>query len=246
MWDLTVLSPAGITITSFDFNARANTSGPASIEVWYVTDHTSYVGKNTNQALWTLLGSANLPDINPTGTPTNVPIGGLTINSGETVGLYFTRTDATSIGYTNGPLGAFTNNDVRWEDRGLGVVYPFGSSFTPRIFNGTVHYDCGGGGGFTIRLSGDCPGQKTLEWSGAGSGQMGIVVGNSQGNTTIPNGPCQGTQLGISGGLILYNVIGTQGGQGQVSTTVGTPACGKFVQCINTGTCDTSNVAGPI
>jgi len=101
-------------------------------------------------------------------------------------------------------------------------------------------------GGFIISLTGPCPGQKTLAWNGAGSGQMGIVVGNSQGNTNIPNGPCQGTQLGISGGLILYNVIGTQGGSGQVSTTVGTPACGKFVQCINTGTCETSNVAGPI
>jgi len=102
------------------------------------------------------------------------------------------------------------------------------------------------GGGFRITLTGPCPGQKTLTWDGAGSGQMGIVVGNSQGNTNIPNGPCQGTQLGISGGLILYNVIGTQGGSGQVSTTVGIPACGKFVQCINTGTCETSNVAGPI
>jgi len=104
----------------------------------------------------------------------------------------------------------------------------------------------GNAGGFNIRLSGPCPGQKTLSWTGAGSGQMGIVVGNSQGNTTIPGGPCRGTQLGISGGLILYNVIGTQGGSGQVSTTVGTPACGKFVQCINTGSCETSNVAGPI
>jgi hypothetical protein len=104
----------------------------------------------------------------------------------------------------------------------------------------------GNAGGFNIRLSGSCPGQQTLSWNGAGSGQMGIVVGNSQGNTTIPFGPCQGTQLGISGGLILYNVIGTQGGSGQVSQTVGTQACGKFVQCINTGTCDTSNVAGPI
>ena len=103
-----------------------------------------------------------------------------------------------------------------------------------------------GGGGFAITLSGPCPGSKTLSWTGAGSGQMGIVIGNAQGNTTIPFGPCQGTVLGIRGSLLLYNVIGTQGGAGQVSGTVGGNACGKFVQCINTGTCNTSNVAGPI
>jgi len=103
-----------------------------------------------------------------------------------------------------------------------------------------------GGGGFDITLTGPCPGQKTLAWTGAGSGQMGIVIGNAQGNTTIPFGPCQGTVLGIRGSLLLYNIIGTQGGAGQVSGTVGNNACDKFVQCINTGSCDTSNVAGPI
>ncbi len=106
----------------------------------------------------------------------------------------------------------------------------------------------GRGGGFFIRLSGECPGQKTLSWSGAGSGQMGIILGNGPGNYTIPGGPCSGTQLGLSGpgGLQLYNIIGTNGGQGQVTATVGTGACGKWVQCIKTNDCSTSNAAGPI
>ncbi|MCL4197913.1 MAG: hypothetical protein KJZ69_10525 [Phycisphaerales bacterium] len=104
------------------------------------------------------------------------------------------------------------------------------------------------GGGFNIRLTGQCPGQKTLSWSGAGSGQMGIILGNGPGNYTIPGGPCQGTQLGLSGpgGLQLYNIIGTNGGQGQVTATVGTGACGKWVQCIKTNDCSTSNATGPI
>jgi hypothetical protein len=106
--------------------------------------------------------------------------------------------------------------------------------------------DCGGGGGFDITLSGPCPGQKTLSWTGAGSGQMGIIIGNSTGSTTIPTGPCQGTVLGIQGGITLYNIIGTQGGQGQVSAQVGGGACGKFVQCIKTNDCSLSDVAGPI
>ncbi len=101
-------------------------------------------------------------------------------------------------------------------------------------------------GGFLISLSGPCPGQKTLSWSGAGAGQMGIVIGNSLGAFNIPSGPCQGTQLGIQGNLMLYNIIGTQGGQGQVSANVGNAACGKYIQCIKTDDCSTSNAAGPI
>jgi len=244
MWDLTVLNPAGITITSFDFNARDGTSGPASFEVWYVTDHTTYVGKNTNQSLWTLLGSANLPSINPFGTPTNVPIGGLTLNFGETCGLYFTRTDGVSLSYTNGPLGAFANNDVRWEDRGMGGEYPFQVTFNSRVFNGAVHYDCGGGG-YSLRVGGQCPGTVEVSWAGAQpNGQQGIVFGQNQGSTTIPSGPCRGTILGIQGGLQLIRVIGTgSNGEGTVSGPAGTAACGHFLQLVETPACNTSNVA---
>ncbi len=115
-------------------------------------------------------------------------------------------------------------------------------------YSDTRGMDFLGAGGFNIRLSGQCPGQKTLSWSGAGSGQMGIILGNGPGNYTLPSGPCQGTQLGLSGpgGLQLYNIIGTNGGQGQVTATVGTGACGKWVQCIKTNDCSTSNAAGPI
>lgn len=106
---------------------------------------------------------------------------------------------------------------------------------------------CGEGGGFEISLSGDCPGQKTLAWTGAGPGQMGIVIANETGSFTIPGGPCEGTQLGLgSAGLQLYNVIGTQGGTGEVNANVGQGACGKYVQCVKTDDCQTSNVVGPI
>jgi hypothetical protein len=64
--------------------------------------------------------------------------------------------------------------------------------------HGFNSYMLEGGGGFTIRLTGPCPGQKTLAWDGAGSGQMGILVGSGPGNYTIPFGPCAGTQLGLA------------------------------------------------
>lgn len=243
MWDLTCLNPDGITITSFEFNARNGTSGPAEIEVYYVTDHTTYVGKQNSAGLWTLLGQASLGSINPTGTPTPVDIGGLTLNFGETCGLYFTRSDGISIGYTNGPLGAFETADVRWEDRGMGGEYPFQLSFDNRVFNGTVYYECGGGGGYILRVGGDCPGRVTIDWAGATPNvQQGIVFGQREGSTTIPNGACQGTVLGIAGSVRLVNVIGTGNGSGSSGGNAGTGACGGKLQLVEGGSCNTSNV----
>ena len=142
MFDLTVTNPKGITITSFDGHFEDGTTS-VNVKVWYVTDHTSYVGKNTGENLWTLLGSATLSTINPEGTPTPVPIGGLRLNYGETVGIYFTTLGGAQIKYTNGPLGSFSNGGLVFEDRGLGVVYPFGTIYEPRIWNGTIYYDLG-------------------------------------------------------------------------------------------------------
>jgi uncharacterized repeat protein (TIGR01451 family) len=52
--------------------------------------------------------------------------------------------DCTCIDYTNGPLGPYSNADIQL-DLGSGNPYPFGSPFSPRIWNGTVYYDIAGG-----------------------------------------------------------------------------------------------------
>lgn len=107
-----------------------------------------------------------------------------------------------------------------------------------------MEYGRGGGGGYTLNLSGPCPGSKRLAWSGATpSVQQGIVFGNNLGNTTIPTGPCLGTVLGVSGNVHLVNVIGTGSGSGSVNGNAGTGACGHFLQLIEAGSCNTSNTA---
>ena len=141
MFDLTAKET--IMITGWEGNIDAS-GGSATIEVYYVTDHTSFVGKETNSSLWTLLGSVTLTSTNSVGTPTVVAIGGLTIASGETVGIYWTTT-ASTVSYTNGPLGVFENAELRFEDRGTGNAYPFGSIYSPRIWNGTIHYETSSG-----------------------------------------------------------------------------------------------------
>jgi hypothetical protein len=145
MFDLTVKNPAGIRIVGFDYNERSG--GPGSVvEVYYVTDLSSYVGKELDPGAWTLMGTETVPLPAPTGSPTHVDIGGLEIDGGrENVGIYFTITSG-SISYTNGPLGAFENDDLRFEDRGAGIVYPWSSIFQPRIWNGTIYYELLDGG----------------------------------------------------------------------------------------------------
>jgi len=101
---------------------------------------------------------------------------------------------------------------------------------------------------FPITLTGPCPGWKTLSWSGAGIGNMAIIVANGPGNFTLPSGPCAGTTLGLStSGIQLVGIISTTGGTGSYNYFILNPAyCGRFVQCIKTDTCETSNVAGPL
>ncbi len=144
MFDITCVNSVGVTITAFDFNNL--TSGAANLEVYYVTNKTSYVGKEANAGAWTLLGSQSAAPTNPQGEPTPINIGGLTIAPNQTVGIYVTRTDGGLIRYTNGPLSAYTDANLRWENRGFGLNYPFGSGFTNRVFNGAVHYRVNPGG----------------------------------------------------------------------------------------------------
>ncbi len=99
------------------------------------------------------------------------------------------------------------------------------------------------GGGYTLNVDANpCPGTARVSWSGATpSVQQGIVIGNSLGTTTIPGGPCAGTQLGIQGGVQLVMVIGTGSGSGTVSGNAGSGACGRWLQLVEAGSCNTSN-----
>jgi len=102
----------------------------------------------------------------------------------------------------------------------------------------------GGGGRYTLRLSGRCPGTLTVSWNNATpSRQQGIVFGNNQGTTTIPTGACAGTQLGVQGSVRLVNTVGTGSGSGSVNGQAGTAACGHYLQLVESGSCNTSNVA---
>ena len=145
MFDLTAKN--FVEITGFDFSAFAN-GGPGvffDMEVYYVTDRTSYLGKETEAAAWTLLGSQTVETALP-GHPTHLDIGGLMIQPGETIGIYLTTTDSTSSGdriaYNDGLL-TYSNQDLIFEG-GTGKRYSFSTSYYPRAWNGTVYYSTSG------------------------------------------------------------------------------------------------------
>jgi hypothetical protein len=118
---------------------------------------------------------------------------------------------------------------------GVGWDYPFKLEYS------------GGGGGYTLSVTGSCPGNVTISWTGAGSGQHGLVLGNQLGQTTIPQTePCAGTILGIQGGVMLIDppgIFSTGGGSGSISGNCPGAVSGKRVQGVKGGTpCTTSNV----
>lgn len=103
-----------------------------------------------------------------------------------------------------------------------------------------------GGGGPTIRLSGDCPGRITIAWSNVTPNRtMGILFASNTGNFTLPGGACGGTTLGLSSsGLRLVNTVSSGSGSGQVSGSAGTGACRGYLQLViaDGSPCSTTNV----
>jgi hypothetical protein len=141
MFDLTAKKT--ITLTGWDF--RSTAVGPnvfTTIEVYYVTDRTSYVGKETDPSLWTLMGTETVAAL-PYPPAVHVNVGGLSMQPRESIGIYFTDINVapSNVARRSGPLGAFENDDLIFEDRGVAKYYPFGATFTPRVWCGTIHYD---------------------------------------------------------------------------------------------------------
>jgi len=139
MFDITATNT--ITITSFDVNLDNNTT--PKMEVYYKTG--SYVGFGTDPGPWTLLGSHDVIFNAGDGNPTPLPIGGLTINAGETYGIYLTSANTTtSINYSNIPPALTTYMDPNIVvNGGIAGEYPFNCTIAARMFNGTIHYILG-------------------------------------------------------------------------------------------------------
>ncbi|MEO8268698.1 MAG: PEP-CTERM sorting domain-containing protein [Aureliella sp.] len=140
MFDVKVFANP-LLVTSLDLNL---TSGTWNIELYSKVG--SYEGFESDALAWTLIDSVSSVTSNGANIATPVDFLDFGLLSSTTYGLYVT---STSIGpimlYTDGTgVGnvAASNSDLEILE-GAGTAYAFGSSYTPRIWNGTVHYDVG-------------------------------------------------------------------------------------------------------
>jgi hypothetical protein len=136
MFDVRALNR--VEIRSFDGNLPA---GTRIMEIYYRPG--PYLGHETNASSWTLLGNVSVVS-SGVGVPTPIPIDvQVVIPAGETYAFYVTGITGTALRYTTGTaVGAVYASDGNIEFlQGIGKSYPFGSTFTPRIFNGNIHYD---------------------------------------------------------------------------------------------------------
>ena len=165
MFNITAINT--ITVTGFYANLYGGTT--AKYEIYYKAG--TYVGSETNAAAWTLGGSVNSLYSAANNVPTDIPIPlSVVIPAGETYGFYVTNTASGGLNYTS---SAVTNVTLASDANlsiigGVGKSYPFGSTYSYRLFNGTVRYYTGAlGESATISASNSVT--PVISQDGAGS-----------------------------------------------------------------------------
>ena len=133
------LNPAAnLTISSFDVHL-SNPGATATIAIYWRQG--TALGFESSAAGWTLLGTANVVSRGQ-GTGTPVPVGGLHLAAGQTYGLYVDVQNypAAAMLYTNGS-NTYSNTDLSLTTLyGKGSPAFGGQTFSPRQWNGTIHY----------------------------------------------------------------------------------------------------------
>lgn len=182
-----VVATNEITVCRIDISAFGDTD----FEIYYRNG--THVSFENNSAAWNLIGSANnviSPGLN---IPSELPIPvNTTITVGSNHAFYVTSSDtAVSVAYTDGTaVGNTLVSDANLSIlEGGGGEYPFlngGTLFSPRNFNGTVHYDVGSGAGtcLTYTVGGnvtDLNGSVTLQNNGGDD-----ITLNADGGFTFP------------------------------------------------------------
>lgn len=154
---------------------------------------------------------------------------------------------STGDAYT---IEAFGNSNGMWVTGSYEA--PVNTLYTPDLFiNSSLygpewkigfHTYMLGTVGFTLSITGTCPGSMAISVSGASvNGSVALAYGNA-GSWTIPNGPCAGTVLDLAGvptlaGFFNADAVGTL----ILAPNVPAGLCGKTLQAVDMTTCTVSN-----
>lgn len=148
-----VIAKKDIVITHFD----AHPEGDTKYAIYHKTG--TFSGFERDSSKWKNLGRHFNVKSNGNGTPTNIPIYfKINVKKGDTASFYVTSTTSVVQNYTNGStFGKIfsQNSDLQFHE-GVGLDWPFtgsstGSIFSPRVWNGEIHYTLDG--------------KKTVAWS---------------------------------------------------------------------------------
>jgi hypothetical protein len=183
MFDLTV-GNSGISVTAVDIHTTSTAS--VTIETYYRVG--TYVGADTNAALWTLHESVTATGAGTGNGTTITYTSPLILNSNTVYGMYITATTG-SLQYTNGTGGnqQYSNADIQL-DLGYGKSYPFGSTFNPRVWNGTIYYTAGLSVVTPASLPAGAEGSAYSTTILADYGTTPYTWANLSGSTALPSG----------------------------------------------------------
>jgi hypothetical protein len=138
MFDVTTFGN-DLNVTGLDLNLDSIVS-PLTVKLY--TKLGSYVGAETDPSAWTLASTNILNSTAGTDNPTFVDITDF-ILSANSVTAFYVDAVQTVVNYTNGTAPGqptFSNADLSIAT-GAGKGANFGSTFSPRTWNGTVYYD---------------------------------------------------------------------------------------------------------
>jgi hypothetical protein len=136
-FDVNVLNPAGLTVTSLDINTTAVAGTPFTINLWTRTG--TSVGFETSMAGWTQVSTGSGVS-NGLNVPSPVDMTDFTLAPGLTG--FALNNVGVSFSYTNGN-GAnqnYANADVTLALGTATNVFLTAPIFTPRVWNGTIFY----------------------------------------------------------------------------------------------------------
>lgn len=138
-FDLNVLKPSGILLSQIELNTNASVGTTFTLDVY--TRPTTYIGHNGTPAGWTLVSTG--PGISAgTNLASLVELGDVVMPAGNW-GVALVLAGANHA-YTNGtPTNQSHANADLTLTAGMAQNVPWnGVGFTPRVFNGTLRYDC--------------------------------------------------------------------------------------------------------
>ncbi|MRT17997.1 HYR domain-containing protein, partial [Vitellibacter sp. q18] len=144
-FDVTV-GATDLEVSEIDINT--DEGGSFTMNVYTLVG--TYVGNETNAGAWTLASAASGTATGTIDTPSNAVLATpITLTAGTTYGMALVLDASHGHSYTNGDgtNQNFSNADMSMS-LGSASNIPFTASiFSPRVFNGTIHYTTSGGSG---------------------------------------------------------------------------------------------------